>query len=279
MSVKDGYSRHVAWKGILAKPEEFQFSIIDGLISRLNDSSKPHLVLPESIHQGERIMGIMVKHTHRILGHLSAKRMLKYSITASLTSPPLSTILNNLPQQDATLAQAIAVLCQCPSNNLIYSSSATVPFENEFSCTIEDDVEVMLEEVYDHLDGRPLPDGLAKVDSVTNPPGEDPIAIQAGVSDGACHGPEIPTVRCSLPTPSPTSASTPSTPLPAQHCLDEPITLPHRCYLFHSPQWAYVHSLFTLVFLTAMQSCPSPMFFVCFYPFLKPPTISMRSGD
>ncbi|KAF8314617.1 uncharacterized protein EI90DRAFT_3135813 [Cantharellus anzutake] len=62
-SVKDGYSKHTAWKGILAKPEDFpKFSIVDGLIFRLNDSGKPQLVLPESIHKGERIMGIAIEH-------------------------------------------------------------------------------------------------------------------------------------------------------------------------------------------------------------------------
>jgi hypothetical protein len=78
-SVKDGYSKHVAWRGILAKASDFpKFSIVDGLIFRLNDSGEPLLVLPESIHQGERITGIAIEHAHRILGHLGAKKTLEY---------------------------------------------------------------------------------------------------------------------------------------------------------------------------------------------------------
>jgi hypothetical protein len=51
-----------------------------------------------------------------------------------------------------------------PTNNRgIHPNSTTVVHEGEFPEAVEDDVEVMLEEVYEHLDGGTLPDGLADV--------------------------------------------------------------------------------------------------------------------
>ncbi|KAF8320180.1 uncharacterized protein EI90DRAFT_3132162 [Cantharellus anzutake] len=64
------------------------------------------------------------------------------------------------------LASRIAACCsrKHPTGDSgIHPNSTTVVHEGQFSEAIEDDVEVMLEEVYEHLDTGTLPDGLADV--------------------------------------------------------------------------------------------------------------------
>jgi Integrase zinc binding domain len=78
-SIKDGYARHQAWRGILSEPKNFpKFSIVDGLIFRLADSGDPLLMLPDAAHRGEKIIGIAIEHAHGILGHLGSKKTLDY---------------------------------------------------------------------------------------------------------------------------------------------------------------------------------------------------------
>src|SRR5258708_1076819 len=81
---------------------------------------------------------------------------------SSLTSPSLWSVLDNLPQQDPPLAEAISTPRKHPTDRA--PSSTTVIHEKEFSEVVEDDVEVMLEDMWNHLDGTTLPDGLAEVD-------------------------------------------------------------------------------------------------------------------
>ena len=78
---------------------------------------------------------------------------------SSLTSHSLWSVLDNLPQQDPPLAEAISTPRKCPTDRA--PSSTTVI---QFSEVVEDDVEVMLEDVWNHLDGMTLPNGLAEVD-------------------------------------------------------------------------------------------------------------------
>ncbi|KAF8339050.1 uncharacterized protein EI90DRAFT_3118109 [Cantharellus anzutake] len=46
----------------------------------------------------------------------------------------------------------------------VHPNSATLIHEEQFSEAIDDDVEVSLEDVYEHLNGEALPEGLAEVD-------------------------------------------------------------------------------------------------------------------
>ncbi|KAF8310445.1 uncharacterized protein EI90DRAFT_2956475 [Cantharellus anzutake] len=83
----------------------------------------------------------------------------------SLTSRPLRVILDNLPQQDAALAEAISAPCKHPTtdDSGTRPNSAMVMNEGGFTEPVEDDVEVTLEEVCEHLDGGGAPEGLAEV--------------------------------------------------------------------------------------------------------------------
>ncbi len=74
-----GYSKHSAWRNVLENLTLFPaFMVNSGFILHLNDLGEPHLVLPEVIHKGERITGIMIKNTHKILGHLGFQKTLDY---------------------------------------------------------------------------------------------------------------------------------------------------------------------------------------------------------
>ncbi|KAF8324782.1 uncharacterized protein EI90DRAFT_3019409 [Cantharellus anzutake] len=56
--------------------------------------------------------------------------------------------------------------CKHPTGDSgIHPNSAMVVHEGQFSEAMEDDVEVMLEEDYEHLDTGTLPDGLADMNS------------------------------------------------------------------------------------------------------------------
>jgi hypothetical protein len=78
-SVKEGYAKHAAWRGILENPEQFpKFKVADGLVSKLNDLGEPRLVLPDVIHKGERATGIAIQNAHEILGHLGFHKTLDY---------------------------------------------------------------------------------------------------------------------------------------------------------------------------------------------------------
>src|SRR5258708_32718782 len=73
------YSEHSAWTNILQNLELFShFKIQSRLILQLNNFREPHLVLPDIIHKGERIAGIVIKNAHKILGHLGFQKMLEY---------------------------------------------------------------------------------------------------------------------------------------------------------------------------------------------------------
>src|SRR5260221_10352737 len=77
--IQVGYSKQNAWKNVLENLALFpSFRIKSGFILHLNDLGEPHLVLPEVIHKGERITGIMIKNTHKILGHLGFQKTLEY---------------------------------------------------------------------------------------------------------------------------------------------------------------------------------------------------------
>src|SRR5258706_3870304 len=77
--IQEGYSKQNAWKNILENPTLFPtFRVDTGFILHLNDLGKPQLVLPEVIHKGERIPGIMIKNAHIILGHLGFQKTLEY---------------------------------------------------------------------------------------------------------------------------------------------------------------------------------------------------------
>ncbi len=77
--IQGSYSKQNAWKSVLENLTLFPaFKVESGFILCLNDLGKLHLVLPEVIHKGERIMGIMIKNTHKILGHLGFQKTLEY---------------------------------------------------------------------------------------------------------------------------------------------------------------------------------------------------------
>ena len=77
--IQDSYSKHSAWKNVLENPNLFPtFRVKSGFILHLNDLGEPCLVLPEVIHKGERITGIMIENAHEILGHLGFQKMLEY---------------------------------------------------------------------------------------------------------------------------------------------------------------------------------------------------------
>src|SRR5258708_13606224 len=77
--IQEGYSKHSAWKIILENPTLFPtFRVDTGFILHLNDLGKPSLVLPQLIHRGERIAGIMIENAHKILGHLGFQKTLEY---------------------------------------------------------------------------------------------------------------------------------------------------------------------------------------------------------
>ncbi|KAF8341985.1 uncharacterized protein EI90DRAFT_1291530 [Cantharellus anzutake] len=83
---------------------------------------------------------------------------------SSLTSRPLRLILDSLPQTNPDLASAITAPRKQPCNDgkrLPGSSSVTV--ETEFTDTPEDDADVMVEEVFEHVAGCAV-DGLEVID-------------------------------------------------------------------------------------------------------------------
>src|SRR5260370_34387364 len=77
-------------------------------------------------------------------------------------SPSLQSVLDNLQQQDPSLAEAITAPWKHPTDKI--TNLTTVVHEEEFSEGVEDNVEVTLEDVFRHMDGKTMPDGLAEVD-------------------------------------------------------------------------------------------------------------------
>ncbi|KAF8316195.1 uncharacterized protein EI90DRAFT_3134747 [Cantharellus anzutake] len=73
---------------------------------------------------------------------------------SSLTSSPLCLLLNNIQHDDPELAAAITSPHKCPHNpNMVFP-------EKEFTDTPEDDADISLEDVFEHLDGDVVPEGL-----------------------------------------------------------------------------------------------------------------------
>ena len=73
--IQVSYSKHTAWKNVLENLALFPaFRVKSGLILHLNDLGKLQLVLHEVIHQGERIVGIVIENAHKILGHLGFQK-------------------------------------------------------------------------------------------------------------------------------------------------------------------------------------------------------------
>ena len=78
-SIKFGYSNSPTWTDVLKMPEHFpKFNILDGLILFVNDSGDPSLVIPEAIHKGEGLKGILIENAHRIIGHFGYNKTLVY---------------------------------------------------------------------------------------------------------------------------------------------------------------------------------------------------------
>src|SRR5258708_38723826 len=76
--IQVSYSKQNAWKNVLENLALFPaFRVKSGFIPCLNDLGEPHLVLPEVIHKGVRIAGIMIENPHKIFGHLGFKKKLK----------------------------------------------------------------------------------------------------------------------------------------------------------------------------------------------------------
>src|SRR5258708_3560501 len=77
--IQVSYSKQNALKNVLENLDLFTaFRVKSGFIACLNDLGEPHLVLPEVIHKGERIAGIMIENAHKILGHLGFQKTLEY---------------------------------------------------------------------------------------------------------------------------------------------------------------------------------------------------------
>ncbi len=77
--IKSGYSSSQTWRDVLKKPDCFpKFKLLDGLIFLVNDSGDPALVIPNTIHKGEGLKGILIENVHKIIGHFGYNETLIY---------------------------------------------------------------------------------------------------------------------------------------------------------------------------------------------------------
>src|SRR6266700_1169767 len=74
-AIKSGYkSSQIYWE-ILENPGNFKdFSIKDGLITRLGEGGTTQIVVPKGNYKRKSIQGIILENIHKILGHLESKK-------------------------------------------------------------------------------------------------------------------------------------------------------------------------------------------------------------
>ncbi len=78
-SIRLGYSSDKSWTEVLRTPEHFsQFCLSDSLILHMNDSGDSALVIPNIIHKGEGVRGIIIENAHKIIGHFGYQKTITY---------------------------------------------------------------------------------------------------------------------------------------------------------------------------------------------------------
>ncbi len=79
VSIKTGYLSNSTWSTMLKMPDCFpKFKISNGLILFMNDSGDPSLVIPDVIHNGEGLRGILTENVHGIIGYFGCNKTLTY---------------------------------------------------------------------------------------------------------------------------------------------------------------------------------------------------------
>src|SRR6266705_618764 len=74
-AIKSGYKSSQISQEILENPGNFKdFSIKDGLITRLGEGGMTQIVVPKGNYERKSIQGIILENIHKILGHLGSKK-------------------------------------------------------------------------------------------------------------------------------------------------------------------------------------------------------------
>ncbi len=77
--IRLAYKSDKSWAEVLKNHEHFlQFVLHDGLILHMNNSGDSVLVIPNVIHKGEGVRGLITQNAHNIIGHFGYNKTITY---------------------------------------------------------------------------------------------------------------------------------------------------------------------------------------------------------